>query len=82
MIDVLKIIKFSFFKIWLIMLWFLLALSPNLNADTLGEVLRLTFSSNESALKFEDNENKKIKVINQILKILNLINCNTSIIFN
>ena len=50
MIDVLKIIKFSFFKIWLIVLWFLLALSPNLNADTLGEVLRLTFSSNKQLL--------------------------------
>ena len=50
MIEVLKIIKFSFFKIWLIMLWFLLALSPNLNADTLGEVLRLTFSSNKQLL--------------------------------
>ena len=50
MIDVLKIIKLSFFKIWLIMLWCFLVLSPSLNADTLDEVLRLTFSTNKQLL--------------------------------
>ena len=50
MINVLKIIKLSFFKILLIMLWFFLALCPNLNADTLEEVLRLTFSTNKQLL--------------------------------
>ena len=50
MIDVLKIIKLNLFKIWLIMLWCFLALSPNLNADTLDEVLRLTFSTNKQLL--------------------------------
>ena len=41
MIDVLKIIKFSLFNIWLIILFFLFALSPNLKADTLEEVLKM-----------------------------------------
>jgi outer membrane protein len=50
MIDVLKKIKLNFFKMWLIMLWCFLALSPNLNADTLDEVLRLTFSTNKQLL--------------------------------
>ena len=50
MIDVLKIIKLNLFKIWLIMLWCFLVLSPNLNADTLDEVLRLTFSTNKQLL--------------------------------
>ena len=50
MIDVLKIIKLNFFKILLIMMWCFLALSPNLNADTLDEVLRLTFSTNKQLL--------------------------------
>ena len=50
MIDVLKIIKLSFFKIWFTMFWFFLALCPNLNADTLDEVLRLTFSTNKQLL--------------------------------
>ena len=50
MIDVLKIIKLNFFKILLTLMWCLLALSPNLNADTLDEVLRLTFSTNKQLL--------------------------------
>ena len=50
MIDVLKIIKLNLFKIWLIMLWCFLVLSPSLNADTLDEVLRLTFSTNKQLL--------------------------------
>ena len=50
MIDVLKKIKLNFFKMWLIMLWCFLALCPNLNADTLDEVLRLTFSTNKQLL--------------------------------
>ena len=50
MIDVLKIIKLNLFKIWLIMLWCFLVLSPNLKADTLDEVLRLTFSTNKQLL--------------------------------
>ncbi len=50
MIDVLKKIKLNLFKIWLIMLWCFLALSPYLNADTLDEVLRLTFSTNKQLL--------------------------------
>ena len=50
MIDVLKITKLGFFKTWLMMLWCFLALCPNLNADTLDEVLRLTFSTNKQLL--------------------------------
>ena len=50
MIDVLKIIKLNFFKMLLIMMWCFWALSPNLNADTLDEVLRLTFSTNKQLL--------------------------------
>ena len=50
MIDVLKIIKLNFFKILLIMMWCFLVLSPSLNADTLDEVLRLTFSTNKQLL--------------------------------
>ena len=50
MIDVFKIIKLNFFKIWLLMLWCFLALCQNLNADTLDEVLRLTFSTNKQLL--------------------------------
>ena len=50
MIDVLKITKLGFFKTWLMMFWCFLALCPNLNADTLDEVLRLTFSTNKQLL--------------------------------
>ena len=50
MIDVLKIIKISFFNKCLILLWCFLVLCPNLNADTLDEVLRLTFSTNKQLL--------------------------------
>ncbi len=50
MIDVLKITKLGFFKTWLIMFWCFLALCPNLKADTLDEVLRLTFSTNKQLL--------------------------------
>ena len=50
MIDVLKKINLNFFKMLLIMLWCFLALCPNLNADTLDEVLRLTFSTNKQLL--------------------------------
>ncbi len=46
MIDVLKIIRLSLFNIWLIVLLFLFTLSENLKADTLVEILRLTFSTN------------------------------------
>ena len=35
---------------WLLMLWCFLALCQNLNADTLDEVLRLTFSTNKQLL--------------------------------
>ena len=50
MINVLKITKLGFFKTWLMMFWCFLALCPNLNADTLDEVLRLTFSTNKQLL--------------------------------
>ena len=50
MVDVFKIIKLNIFKMWLLMLWCFLALCQNLNADTLDEVLRLTFSTNKQLL--------------------------------
>ena len=50
MIDVLKKIKLNLFNSCLIVLWCFLALIPNLNADTLDEVLRLTFSTNKQLL--------------------------------
>ena len=50
MIDVLKIIRLSLFNIWLIVLLFLFTLSANLKADTLDEILRLTFSTNKQLL--------------------------------
>lgn len=50
MIDVLKILRLSLLNVWAAMLLFLLSVSPNLKADTLDEVLRLTFSTNKQLL--------------------------------
>ena len=69
MIDVLKIIKLNLFKIWLIMLWCFLVLSPSLNADTLDEVLRLTFSTNKFLLIFWI----QILMANELLKDILII---------
>ena len=50
MIDVIQLIRFSIFNIWLIILIFLFSLSSNLRADSLDEILKLTFSSNKQLL--------------------------------
>ena len=50
MIDVIKLVRFSIFNICLIILIFLFSLSSNLRADSLDEILKLTFSSNKQLL--------------------------------